>query len=328
MCGTRLGDATAVAELHRDDPHRDDVYAEGPHHHTEARHIADLHIEDQHIVNLPPDERVAWERNQGEHDHDRFHRRLNNDELSLFQSIRNDNYNEDYTDDILSLPQNTGSYRIYVGIVLVIMLGAVAYMAWRGAQATSRSTEAAPVSVPATPTEPATPAPIPPASSNSASSTSASSNPAPANPASSAGSTAAGARNATEPVRTKPDRSEVSTTADNSAPTLPHGISRPERIPPAAASAGTGAEELALAERYLNGTNGQGRDSAEAAKWLWKAMAKHNAGAPLLLSDLYLKGDGVSKNCDQARILLDAAAIRGVKEAGPRLRHLQAFGCQ
>jgi len=36
----------------------------------------------------------------------------------------------------------------------------------------------------------------------------------------------------------------------------------------------------------------------------------------------------VGKNCDQARVLLDAAARKGVKEAGERLRHLPAFGCQ
>ena len=83
-----------------------------------------------------------------------------------------------------------------------------------------------------------------------------------------------------------------------------------------------------MAQGYLNGTNGQGRNSSEAAKWLWKAIAKHNSEASLLLSDLYLKGEGVSKNCDQARVLLDAAALQGVKDAGVRLRHLQAFGCQ
>ena len=83
-----------------------------------------------------------------------------------------------------------------------------------------------------------------------------------------------------------------------------------------------------MAENYLNGTNGQERDHAEAAKWLWKSVGKHNSDATLALSDLYMKGDGVGKNCDQARVLLDAAARKGVKEAGERLRHLQAFGCQ
>jgi TPR repeat protein len=101
-----------------------------------------------------------------------------------------------------------------------------------------------------------------------------------------------------------------------------------EKSSPSEASAGAGAEELAVAQGYLGGTNGQSRNSAEGAKWLWKAVAKHNAQATFLLSDLYLRGDGVSKNCDQAHVLLDAATLKGVKGAGERLRHLQAFGCQ
>ena len=83
-----------------------------------------------------------------------------------------------------------------------------------------------------------------------------------------------------------------------------------------------------MAQRYLTGMNGQARDHAEAAKWLWKSIAKHNAEATLLLADLYLKGDGVSKSCDQARLLLDSAARKGSTAAGQRLRNLQAFGCQ
>ena len=86
--------------------------------------------------------------------------------------------------------------------------------------------------------------------------------------------------------------------------------------------------ELATAQRYLDGTDGQAPNPAEAAKWLWKAMAKHNTKAPLLLADLYLRGQGVSKNCDQARVLLDSATRAGMKDAAERLRHLQAFGCQ
>jgi len=50
--------------------------------------------------------------------------------------------------------------------------------------------------------------------------------------------------------------------------------------------------------------------------------------AAIGLADLYLKGDGVAKSCDQARVLLDSAARRGMSGAGARLRNLQAFGCQ
>ncbi len=89
-----------------------------------------------------------------------------------------------------------------------------------------------------------------------------------------------------------------------------------------------GSAELAMAQSYLNSTDGKERNGEEAAKWLWKAVAKRNADATLRLSDLYLKGDGVPKNCDQARVLLDAAARNGVKAAGERLSRLQSFGCE
>jgi len=91
----------------------------------------------------------------------------------------------------------------------------------------------------------------------------------------------------------------------------------------------SGEEELATAEKYLNsGNRGVARDNREAAGWLWKAVGKGNLAATMVLSDLYLRGDGVPKNCDQARLLLDAAARKGKASAGERLRNLQAFGCQ
>ena len=89
-----------------------------------------------------------------------------------------------------------------------------------------------------------------------------------------------------------------------------------------------GAEEVATAERYLNGTQGTPRDSGEAAQWLWRAVGKRNLAATTALSDLYLRGDGVPKSCDQARLLLDAAARKGGRAAADRLRNLRAFGCE
>ena len=94
------------------------------------------------------------------------------------------------------------------------------------------------------------------------------------------------------------------------------------------ADSNSGSEELNIARSFLNGAAGHQPDHAEAAGWLWKAVAKRNVEATLLLSDLYLRGDGIPKNCDQARVLLDAAASRGIKDAATRLRNMQAFGCQ
>jgi TPR repeat protein len=107
----------------------------------------------------------------------------------------------------------------------------------------------------------------------------------------------------------------------------------PRMVPAAANSTSlsleqSGAQDLATAEGYLNGNQGKTRDSREAAQWLWKAVGKGNPGATIVLSDLYLRGDGVPKSCDQARLLLDAASRKRVKAAADRLRDLQAFGCQ
>jgi TPR repeat protein len=48
----------------------------------------------------------------------------------------------------------------------------------------------------------------------------------------------------------------------------------------------------------------------------------------VLLSDLYLRGDGVPRSCDQARLLLVAAAKRGSPLAAQHLRSLESQGCR
>jgi hypothetical protein len=88
-----------------------------------------------------------------------------------------------------------------------------------------------------------------------------------------------------------------------------------------------GAQELRLAERYLEGKSGA-RDTTEAGKWLWKAVGKENSTAAVLLADLYARGDGVPKNCDQARILLVSATKKGASQAAHALRNLETNGCQ
>jgi TPR repeat protein len=70
------------------------------------------------------------------------------------------------------------------------------------------------------------------------------------------------------------------------------------------------------------------RDSSEAATLLWKAVRKQNTTAAVLLSDLYARGDGVPRSCDQARLLLLAAAKRGSSRATEQLRRLEIHGCE
>lgn len=95
---------------------------------------------------------------------------------------------------------------------------------------------------------------------------------------------------------------------------------------PALAGEESGVSDLRLAQRYLGASMGV-RDSSEAAKLLWKAVSKQNATAAVLLSDLYLRGDGVRRSCDQARLLLVAAAKRGAPQAAQQLRNLESQGC-
>jgi hypothetical protein len=310
MCGTRLAEEEAAAELHRDHLHSEDLLVAYP------------PIEDQRTEQSTEEEAAVFADNQESHfvprEHDVYEPRLNTNELSLFQS----GHEIDYSDDevILSTPHGSGAYRIIVGIVLTIIIGSLAYMAWRSEQDSTQTSHLEQGAPPVAASEPAPSEPAPP----SAAKTEAPDRTAPVE-----NQAASQARDAAKPVRNATSlRNVASTKEDNTTPTLPHGISRPPKDPPTEAATGNGGEELAVAQGYLNGANGQGRNSAEAAKWLWKAIAKHNAEASLLLSDLYLKGEGVSKNCDQARVLLDAAALQGVKDAGVRLRHLQAFGCQ
>ncbi|HTT18755.1 MAG TPA: hypothetical protein VMG82_07415 [Candidatus Sulfotelmatobacter sp.] len=235
-------------------------------------------------------------------------------DLELFQRLRAKN-----AADKFEYEQSPGvRYRYYIGAILAALIVLLAYMAWHGAQSNQNvqgtSPPPGPTDTTARPTNQNTAASTP---ANAPTATASQAGPETRNAASSAGS---------RPVET-PDHG---TTAAANRQDLPNPVSATPDSDNLTiqGSQGSGGEEFAAAQKYLNGTNGQARDGAEAARWLWKAMAKNNGPAMVALADLYLKGDGVSKNCDQARVLLDSAALRGVAGAGQRLRDLQAFGCQ
>jgi hypothetical protein len=88
-----------------------------------------------------------------------------------------------------------------------------------------------------------------------------------------------------------------------------------------------GQSEYSEAIQLLRGKNGRA-DTAEAARLLWTAVEKGNSNAEVALAELYRLGQGVGQNCDQARVLLTAAARKGNPEG---VRHLQLFeqaGCE
>jgi hypothetical protein len=95
--------------------------------------------------------------------------------------------------------------------------------------------------------------------------------------------------------------------------------------PLAPAPADIGEAEVTAAQQILRRGKEMG-NPAEAVGLLWAAVEKGNTRAELLLADLYVQGLGVAKNCDQARVLLTAAAKK-YKEARQQLALLEASGC-
>jgi PilZ domain len=64
------------------------------------------------------------------------------------------------------------------------------------------------------------------------------------------------------------------------------------------------------------------------ANRLWSAVGAGSSAAEVDLARLYLKGEGVPRNCEQARILLRAAAKSGSREARQQLQKLRTYGCR
>ncbi|HEY3973243.1 MAG TPA: zinc-ribbon domain-containing protein [Candidatus Sulfotelmatobacter sp.] len=219
----------------------------------------------------------------------------------------------------------------YLRVALTVVAVAIAYLAWHNRQAL-RSAYVKLEAPPAVATPPTAPEPATSSSKQGWSETDIPKAPAPDQPQ--VNQPPANQQPSPQPVDNglRANRQSESASVDiHRRKTFRPGaaeVATSTKNLPADIALGNGNEELITAQRYLNGTDGQTLNRTEAAKWLWKAVGKHNPDATLLLADLYLKGQGVGKNCDQARVLLDAAARQGIKGAGDQLRHLPAFGCQ
>jgi hypothetical protein len=88
-----------------------------------------------------------------------------------------------------------------------------------------------------------------------------------------------------------------------------------------------GQEEYLQALQILR-TPSRASEVPAAIQLLWVAVEKGNTGAEIDLAELFRKGRGVAKNCDQTRILLSAAARKGSAEARKRLEAFQREGCR
>jgi TPR repeat protein len=66
----------------------------------------------------------------------------------------------------------------------------------------------------------------------------------------------------------------------------------------------------------------------QSVESLWGAVQGGSVAAERSLAERFVRGEGVAKNCDQAKVLLRAAANRGSREARLRLYELETGGCQ
>lgn len=60
---------------------------------------------------------------------------------------------------------------------------------------------------------------------------------------------------------------------------------------------------------------------------LWSSVQAGDTKAAVALADLYLRGDGVPVNCDQARVLLLVASKKNDPNATKKLQDLDETGC-
>jgi TPR repeat protein len=107
--------------------------------------------------------------------------------------------------------------------------------------------------------------------------------------------------------------------------------SQQNRVPAPGSSSGTasdtGQQEYQQAEQILRNRRSEA-ELAVAVRLLWAAVEKGNAGGEVALAELYRQGKGVARNCDQARVLLTAAARRGSAEAQKHLEKFMREGCE
>jgi PilZ domain len=70
------------------------------------------------------------------------------------------------------------------------------------------------------------------------------------------------------------------------------------------------------------------RSENESVASLWESVQGGSVSAELSLAEHFVRGEGVPRNCEQARVLLKAAAGTGNREARLRLYQLESGGCQ
>jgi len=122
----------------------------------------------------------------------------------------------------------------------------------------------------------------------------------------------------------KSDQADASARTTPAA--LPSAESQPSKDDPIAS--GADRQESILEKQAARDKSPEVWDSTETVESLWGAVQGGSVSAERTLAERFVRGEGVARNCEQAKVLLRAAAGRGSKEARLRLYELESGGCR
>jgi hypothetical protein len=126
----------------------------------------------------------------------------------------------------------------------------------------------------------------------------------------------------------KSPQSQATTSGSDKSPAVRPQEDREKPVPPPAKVENQFRDERpAPSAEEAVATSTRKQDPAEEVHELWSAVGQGNTAAEVTLAKLYLIGGGVAKNCDQARVLLRAAAKKGNSEAITKLSQITRQGC-
>jgi hypothetical protein len=96
-------------------------------------------------------------------------------------------------------------------------------------------------------------------------------------------------------------------------------------VPPAA----RGVQQIVAAKPAAEPMTAPAIDAAKLDPVeLWKAVKRGSVNAEVALANLYLQGEAVPQNCEQAHMLLSVASMKGSKAADNLLKGSYAERCQ
>jgi TPR repeat protein len=113
-----------------------------------------------------------------------------------------------------------------------------------------------------------------------------------------------------------------------SEPRKDFGGSGAAEEPSGVSTDGNGRGESVLERQGMPPKTEAAFNAGDSVESLWGAVQAGSIAAEVSLAERFARGEGVNKNCEQAKVLMKAAAERGNREARLRLYEMETGGCR